>query len=89
VADAINELLSSVHGDSFKATQDNETAEQLSQEEALALYIDVKFTKDQYNQIRAVLTKRNCNLLPSYNKVLEAKKECYSPTLISDIGASI
>lgn len=53
-----------------------------SPEEALALMVDVKLTKSQYLKLREGTKKRNCNIFPSYAKVLNAKKACY-PTEIN------
>lgn len=61
-----------------------------SAEEALALIEDVKLSKYQYEVIRMQAKERNVDIYPAYNKVLEAKKECYpSQILTSEIEARI
>lgn len=59
----------------------------LSPEEALAMLIDNNLSKKQYNGIRNVALKVNSQMYPSYNRVLEAKKQCY-PSDESDITIS-
>jgi len=61
-----------------------------SVEEALALIEDVKLSKYQYKIIRQQAKERNADIYPDYNKVLEAKKECYpSQILTSEVEARI
>ncbi|EFN70735.1 hypothetical protein EAG_07643, partial [Camponotus floridanus] len=61
-----------------------------SAEEALALIEDVKLSKYQYEVVRMQAKKRNVDIYPAYNKILEAKKECYpSQILTSEVEAHI
>lgn len=61
-----------------------------SAEEASALIEDVKLFKYQYEVVRMQAKKRNVDIYPAYNKVLEAKKECYpSQILTSKVEARI
>lgn len=62
----------------------------LSVEKALALYIDNKFTKEQYISIQQISKEHNANIYPTYENLLTAKKECYpNNILITDISAEI
>jgi len=63
-----------------------------SVEEALALIIDAKLTKSQYTLIRSQAKQRNANIYPAYNKILEAKSQCYprkDQVLITEISAEV
>lgn len=63
-----------------------------SKEEALALYINGKFTKSSYSEMRQGAKERNADIYPSYNKIKEAKVECYPPSKfvkISETSAEI
>jgi len=48
-----------------------------SNEEALAFLIDNDLTKTQYVNIRLGAKNRNCDIYPSYEKIMEAKQACY------------
>ncbi|EFN73411.1 hypothetical protein EAG_03300, partial [Camponotus floridanus] len=62
----------------------------LKGEEALALYIDAKLTKNQYVLIRSQAKTQNADIYPSYNKLLEAKKKCYpKDIIITEVSAEI
>lgn len=50
---------------------------QLTNERALALIVDARLSKNQYQQLRNTAKENNADLYPSYNKVREAKKLCY------------
>lgn len=61
-------------------------------DEALALILDLRLTKAQYNKLRGESKKRNADLYPSYKKILLAKKNCYPPsdsTVISELEMKI
>ena len=45
----------------------------LSDDEALALFVDCKFTKNQYNTIRRTLNQKGVNVLPTYKHITEVK----------------
>lgn len=61
-----------------------------SNDEALALLLDLDLTKQQYEYFRKCITDKNLNLFPAYKYVLEAKTQCYPDNMeISDIGAKI
>lgn len=61
---------------------------ELNPDEALALFVDAKLTKAQYELIREKLIKRNCFLFSSYKKIIDAKK-CYPPLEITENSATI
>jgi hypothetical protein len=46
-------------------------------DEALSMLTNADLTKYQYEVIRETLKRSGFNILPTYKKVLEAKKECY------------
>lgn len=46
-------------------------------DEALALITNSKLSVDQYKQIRRGAKERGCDIYPSYDRVLTARKECY------------
>lgn len=46
-------------------------------EEALALITDLKLTKHQYRLLQASAKSKNANIYPTYDSVLEIKKQCY------------
>lgn len=48
-----------------------------SEDEALALVMDVKLTKSQYILIRLQAKNKKAHLYPSYNNVRVAKSPCY------------
>lgn len=48
-----------------------------SPNEALALYVDLKCTRQKYDLMHSQAKSRNSNLYPPYYKLLEAKKCCY------------
>jgi hypothetical protein len=58
---------------------------EMSAGQALALLVDQKLTKSQYNGIRDSSLQCGSKLYPSYHTVLEAKKDCY-PRILSDIS---
>lgn len=53
------------------------TISKYTEEEALALYIDGRYSKHSYILMQAGAKKRNANIYPSYNKILKAKNDCY------------
>lgn len=60
--------------------------------EAVLLLIEAKLTKQQYLLVRHLSASKNANIFPSYQILLEAKKECYpdiSSMNVSEEGASI
>lgn len=52
---------------------------QFSNEEALALFLDLKLTKEQYIQLRVRAIEKGSNLYPAYHHITAAKKECLPP----------
>lgn len=49
---------------------------QFSNEEALALFLDLKLTKQQYIELRLRAIEKGSNLYPSYHHIIAAKKDC-------------
>jgi len=60
-----------------KVQRSKSAIEKHSAEEALALIVDTKLTRAQYLKLRKAANNKRCNLYPSYDEVLIAKKECY------------
>jgi hypothetical protein len=59
-------------------------------DEAVALIEDAKLSKYQYEHIRIEVTKRNCNILPSYKRLKNTKAECYPDSVnVTEKGAWI
>lgn len=48
-----------------------------SKEEALALYIDMRLSTRKYNLMQKGSKIRGAPLYPSYNRIAQAKNECY------------
>lgn len=60
--------------------------------QALALFVNARMTKFQYNLIRQEAKQRHCNIYPSYDKLKKEKVSCYPPRKkiqISDMSAEI
>lgn len=63
---------------------------QYSDDQALSLFIEGKFTKFQYNLMRSQAKELGSNLYPSYDRVLEAKRQCYPNGIkITDSSAEV
>lgn len=61
-----------------------------TEHEALALLIDAKLSKAQYNLITQRLKEKKINVLPSYAQIIKAKKECYPRHIkVTESGASV
>lgn len=59
-------------------------------DEALALMVDLKLTKWQYDVLHIQAKKKNADLYPPYSHVVDAKKRCYPASIdLSDYGAKI
>ncbi|KAK9736079.1 hypothetical protein QE152_g12780 [Popillia japonica] len=58
---------------------DNEGQDVLSssQDEALAMYIDLNIPRNKYRLLKIVVVEKRCKILPSYKRIAEAKTECY------------
>lgn len=58
-------------------------------EEAFALFLDLKMTKNQYTELRKRTNEKNCGIFPSYRDIVSAKKDCLpSPTAVSVTSSS-
>lgn len=51
-------------------------AEEYTNEEALALFLDLKLTKQQYIQLRLSAIEKGSNLYPAYHHITAAKMDC-------------
>lgn len=49
----------------------------MTNDEALAFFVDKKLTKDQYISMRQISKAHNADIFPNYHQLLEAKKQCY------------
>lgn len=56
---------------------DINTGTELSPDEVLSLFTEAKLTKHQYILIKEFINSKTTPILPSYHKILEAKKRCY------------
>ncbi|XP_011688441.1 PREDICTED: uncharacterized protein LOC105450347 [Wasmannia auropunctata] len=65
--------------DKHIATLTSEVERTLSNDEALSILVEYKFSKRTYQGIVKVGKENNCKLYPSYDNVLKAKKRCYPP----------
>lgn len=73
-----------------RLTSPNNLPIKMTNEKALAIYIDNKFTKYQYIDIQHTSKMHNANIYPPYNKLLEAKKECYPANIeITEISGTV
>lgn len=71
-------------------TSSDKLPKKMSVEKALALYVDNKFTKEQYQSIQQTSKEHNANIYPSYVNLLKAKTECYpSDIVITEISGEI
>nr|CAI5862441.1 unnamed protein product [Callosobruchus analis] len=51
-----------------------------TQSKALAVFVDSKLTRSQYTKLRSAAMNKKCNLYPSYDEILEAKKHVIRKT---------
>lgn len=61
-------------------------------EEALALMIDLKLSKYQYERLHSQAKQIHADIYPPYNKVFEVKKDCYPSSesvIVSKMSAKI
>ncbi|CAH2098980.1 unnamed protein product [Euphydryas editha] len=66
------------------------TGQTLPDYESLALITALKLSKWQYLTLRSTLSGKDISNLPSYHKVLSAKKSCYPPDItVSERGVTI
>lgn len=70
------------------AISESKSAESISTEsalftddEALAMFVQAKLSKEQYIYIRQKLNEKNVHVLPSYHKIQEAKTRCYPKSM--------
>lgn len=72
------------------ATLRRKPVEPFTKREALAIYIDLHLTKNQYLHLTTCLKDKECTLLPSYKTVREAKEECYPDQIeITEVSATV
>lgn len=63
-----------------------------SPEEALALFVDGRFTKHSYNLMRFGAKNHNANIYPTYDIIVKAKKDCYpsiDTVTVTEISAEV
>lgn len=56
------------------------TESTLSEDAALSVLVEYKFSKSQYQGLRSISKENHCKLYPSYKKVVQAKIRCYPPS---------
>lgn len=57
-------------------TKDHTPIVSFTNEEALAMFVDLDLTRNQYVHLRKCLIEKRCRLLPSYKQISQAKEEC-------------
>jgi len=73
-----------------KTTSAKSSNQYMPPEKALALTIDANLSKYQYETIRNALKDFDCDVLPSYYKIIDKKKDCYPENIkISETSAVI
>lgn len=68
---------SAVHALLNNSNQPDSNSLEFSADQVVSLFIEAKLTKHQYLLLRDFIHSKLPNVLPSYQKVLEAKKQCY------------
>lgn len=66
----------------------DDTDENHADDEVLALFLDSKLTKFQYNAIRSFLIRKNIYSLPHYKKITAAKKRACPKFEVTETGCS-
>ena len=54
-----------------------EEAEPFTADEALSLFVESDMTKRSYQMVRSAAKRKRANIYPPYNKIREAKNQCY------------
>lgn len=76
----------------IKLKKNHQTVVKYTSDEALALSVDMKLSKRQYQLMYFGAKKRKMETYPSYDRILSAKKRCYPShevTCITEIGFKI
>lgn len=76
----------------FCINMDQYHSHSYSNEQALALFVSLGLSKQQYINLRKSAQDEHCNIYPSYYQIQQAKQECYPPKnsiSISDTFAKI
>lgn len=68
----------------------HQKTEVLSADQGLAIFLQAKLTKYQYEVIRKVTKTVGCCIFPSYKKIILAKKQCYPNDLsVTETSAGV
>lgn len=76
----------------LQSTTSKHVMQKYTSDEALALLVDLKLTKYQYQNLRTQAQNKNANIYPTYNSVRDAKIKCYpnlSEISVTETKASI
>lgn len=76
----------------FKVIQKGIHPMMYTPDEALALFVDAKMTKAQYELMAHGASQRNASIYPSYQRIIDAKKRCYpnkESIKITDVSVTI
>lgn len=66
------------------------SCDEFNTSQALALYMDLDLSARQYKILRSTMIKKNYRGLPSYEKLMEEKKDCVpNDILVDDVSAKI
>lgn len=93
-AKLLNNLIATpdIGSEYFKLKRKQQDVINYTPDEALALSVDMKLSKRQYQLMYVGGKKRNTRIYPSYGQVLKAKKRCYPSdqvTRITEMGFKI
>lgn len=70
--------------------EDKDTPQLLSDDQALALFLQANLTKFQYEMIRQVTKNYRCRIFPNYKNIMIAKKKCYPDNLsVTETSATV
>lgn len=82
-------VISSVKGVQSIENKKIEESFMMTPDAALALLLECELTKEQYRKIRNAAIAHGHNFLPSYDKVLDAKKACRPKNVVVEETASL
>ncbi|XP_029164495.1 uncharacterized protein LOC114935764 [Nylanderia fulva] len=72
-------LTSPTRATKYMKAATSQVEQTLSNDAALSVLIEHKFSKRTYQSIRNIGKENNCKLYPSYNNVVKSKRLCYPP----------
>lgn len=90
-ASLIKSVINNQHNiDDLNKSINSALSTSLSPLEALSMFLEGNFTKAQYMMMRNISIQHNHKLYPSYNSILEVKKECRPNNItVTETSASV